>query len=220
MKKIITLIASIALLSNLAYGEVQPDVNNESLESQIETLKNTYEPFYAERYEIMKVPQFYVDQYNIEVPNIAIGYVSGYVRDGLPQGGGNLKIFDYNKDGSLKRTIKLIGTFEKGMLVGSGQVFINYEVEPIEPATAEIMGDFYYGLLHGESTVIMRGFNSETNQKHTTVYTGPYQFGDKEGEFTETNTIDGQSTTLKGVFKNDVKIGEWGPVSENDTASK
>ncbi|MBN2898238.1 MAG: hypothetical protein JXO44_05610, partial [Clostridia bacterium] len=177
------------------------------------------EIFYAENYQIREVPQFYVDQYDIEIPYMALGYVSGDVQDGMPQGGGNLRIFDYNKDGSLKRTIKLIGEFENGVLVGPGQMFINYEVKPAEPQVAEIMGDFYYGLLHGKSTVIMRGFNSESNQRLITVYEGTYEFGDKEGQFTERTTIDDQSTTMTGVFENDVKVGEWTPVGENASAS-
>lgn len=201
MKKIVLLITLLALLSSLAYGEVQSQ----------EIIPET---FYAEDYQIREVPQFYVDQYNIEVPYMAIGYVSGNVRDGLPQGGGNLKIFDYNTDGSLKRTMKFIGDFEEGMLVGNGQVFINYEDETAELAVNEIIGNFYYGLLHGEATVVMRGVNSEINNNQITVYSGIYKFGDKEGSFTESISIDGESTTLEGEFNNDRKIGEWSPVVE------
>jgi hypothetical protein len=203
MKKIVLLIALLALLSSFTYGEVLVQ-------------EDTSETFYAENYQIREVPQFYVDYYDIEVPYMSMGYVSGNVKDGLPQGGGNLKIFDYNQDGSLKRTMKFIGDFEDGILVGEAQVFINYEGENTELAVEEITGNFYYGLLHGQATVIMRGFNSDINNNQIIVYDGIYKFGDKEGLFTERNSIDGNSTKTTGEFNNDVKVGEWVPVVETE----
>ena len=203
MKKIVLLIALLALLSSFTYGEVLVQ-------------EDTSVTFYAENYQIREVPQFYVDYYDIEVPYMSMGYVSGNVKDGLPQGGGNLKIFDYNQDGSLKRTMKFIGDFEDGILVGEAQVFINYEGENTELAVEEITGNFYYGLLHGQATVIMRGFNSDINNNQIIVYDGIYKFGDKEGLFTERNSIDGNSTKTTGEFNNDVKVGEWVPVVETE----
>jgi hypothetical protein len=203
MKKIVLLIALLALLSSFTYGEVLVQ-------------EDTSETFYVENYQIREVPQFYVDYYDIEVPYMSMGYVSGNVKDGLPQGFGNLKIFDYNQDGSLKRTMKFIGDFEDGILVGEAQVFINYEGENTELAVEEITGNFYYGLLHGQATVIMRGFNSDINNNQIIVYDGIYKFGDKEGLFTERNSIDGNSTKTTGEFNNDVKVGEWVSVVETE----
>lgn len=202
MKRITLLVTLLVLLSNFTYGDVQvaPDANNDL--------------FYAENYQIREVPQFYVDQYDIEKPFLAVGYVSGNIKDGLPQGYGNLNIFDYNLDGSLKRKMKFLGTFEDGMLLGEGQVIFSYEDEKAELGLREATGNFYYGLLHGEASVIMRGFNSETNKAESIAYTGNYKFGDREGAFIESIGIDGQYTKTQGNFDNDVKIGEWTPVVE------
>lgn len=219
MKRVISLIALLALLSSFAYGEVQLQETDKALELEIETLKNTYEPFYAENYQTREVPQFYVEEYDIEVPYMAIGYVSGYVRDGLPQGSGTLKIFDYNKDGSVEKTMKFIGTFEDGMLVGDGQIFIDYENDPTELLVHEVMGNFYYGLLHGKSTLVLRKVDSDSKSKQSTIYEGTYKFGDKEGLFTETQFINDESTTHKGEFSNNVKVGEWLPVVEEEITS-
>lgn len=208
MKRMILLITLLALLSSFTYAEAEL------------ALEENNDVFYAENYQTREVPQFYMDHYDMEVPFLAVAYASGHIKDGLPQGGGTLNVYDYNRDGSLKRKMKFIGTFEDGMLVGDGQILISYEDPDAALAVREVTGTFYYGLLHGESNVIMRGFNSEINANQTLVYTGNYKFGHKDGSFTESISTGDDLSITKGDYENDVKVGEWTAVTEMETTSK
>ncbi len=227
MKKILLLITLLAVLTSFSFSATVTQEEFEALQFELLLLQDTYEPANVENYEIREVPEFYSTKYGIEKRYMAIGYFTGDVKDGLPNGYGSLRISDYAADGTLIKKINLRGDFIDGVLHGDGTVSIIYEEEPMTNTIKEESGTFYHGLLNGEGNQIFSRTDSESNIKENIFIRGTYTYGVKNGFFKLTRYTqdltkedEGISITEEGSFTNGIKLGEWTFTNSENVISK